>query len=194
MRNEFIKEINKIHNEELRVAALLMALDAPDYFWTAAASSSGKYHPTISLGEGGLLRHSIMVCNIAKDLIEAEVFIQPSDDVSVNDLNDWAIVASLFHDVIKRGEGDNTEHTVFEHPLLSAEFVRSHLTQAKINDSVINVICNAIESHMGKWNTSSRSDTVLPKPSTKFGLLIHTADYMASRKYMKGLESWEQTK
>ena len=186
MKNEFINEVNEIKNEELRTVALKMIEDAHEYFWTVAASSSGKYHPTISLGEGGLARHSIMTCAIAKDLLNAEIFIPMTDDNK-----DLVIIASLFHDIIKRGDNDNTEHTVFEHPLLSAEFVRNHLIDAGVNNDIINIICTAIERHMGKWTTTARSKTILTAPQTNFEKLIHTADYMASRKYIKGLEHWD---
>lgn len=186
MKTEFINEVNEIKDETLRAVALKMVEDAPKYFWTVAASSSGKYHPTISLGEGGLVRHSIMTCTIAKDLLNAEIFI-PMNDIN----HDLVIITALFHDIIKRGDNDNTERTVFEHPLLSAEFVRTHLKDADVKNTTISIICDAIEHHMGKWTTCSYSTTVLTAPQTDFEKLIHTADYMASRKYIKGLEHWK---
>lgn len=186
LKNEFITLVNKIANEALKNAALKMIDDAPEYFWTVAASSSGKFHPTISLGEGGLARHSIMTCVIAKDLLNAEIFIPYSDDNK-----DLVIVASLFHDIIKRGDSDNTEHTVFEHPILSSEFVKKHLIDAGIDMVLVETICTAIACHMGKWNTNKYSSVTLKKPLTPFEKLIHTADYMASRKYMKGLAHWQ---
>ncbi|WP_299054338.1 hypothetical protein [uncultured Eubacterium sp.] len=35
---------------------------------------------------------------------------------------------------------------------------------------------------MGEWNTDKRSSVVLPKPSDKYGELLHLCDYLASRK------------
>lgn len=183
MKEDFKKEIEKIKDEKLRKAALDIIPEIPSYFWTEAASSSGKYHPKISLGEGGLARHSLMVCKIAQDFIESEIFLPKSDDVY-----DWAIIASLFHDSMKRGK--YSKHTVFEHPLLAAKFVQLILNENGVDHSVINIICNAIASHMGKWNTASYSKVVLPTPNTNFERLIHAADYMASRKYIGGLEEW----
>ena len=41
----------------------------PDYFFSVSASSTGKYHPSFSLGNGGLLRHTKVVVKIAYELL-----------------------------------------------------------------------------------------------------------------------------
>ena len=46
----------------------------------------------------------------------------------------------------------------------------------------IAVAISAIETHMGKWNTSKNSQVVLPKPKTAIQYMVHLADYIASRK------------
>jgi len=47
----------------------------------------------------------------------------------------------------------------------------------------VKLIRNAIESHMGQWNTDKRyPSVVLPKPENKYQIMIHLADYLASRK------------
>lgn len=75
--------------------------------------------------------------------------------------------------------------TVFDHPLLMAEAVRKHKEDAVISDKEIELIANAIESHMGQWTTSNKpkdAGIVLPKPSNKYHEIVHLADYLASRK------------
>ena len=68
MKQLFEKVImNEIENEELRNFALYSANEIPNYFWEIPASSSGKYHPITDLGEGGLVRHPLMVCKVAID-------------------------------------------------------------------------------------------------------------------------------
>ena len=59
----FNTEINRIESEDLR-SFVRYYLDeyTPDYFWKIGASSSGKYHPVFSQGEGGLVRHTKAVC------------------------------------------------------------------------------------------------------------------------------------
>lgn len=192
-KKQFIDEINKITNSKLRKSAKKMTKDLPEYFWHVAASSSGKYHPSISLGEGGLLRHTLMVCKCAMDLIETEMFIR---DTSAN--RDIARVAALFHDCLKHGKvnenGSYCEHTIFEHPLCAADFVREHLEADKIDDLTVTMICDALRTHMGKWCTSKYSKVTMSKPRTDFEKMIHIADYMASRKYIKGLEEWSENK
>lgn len=185
MRLEFLKEVNEIKDDNLREACLKMCDEVPTYFWHVPASSSGKYHPSISLGDGGLVRHSIMVCHIGLDLLNAEIFIRDTD---IN--RDLVRVATLFHDILKQGKGDSN-HTVFEHPILSADVVKHYLEDAGVDNVSIETICSGIASHMGKWTTSKyNKDIVLEAPKTDFEKLVHTADYIASRKYINGLESW----
>ena len=187
----FDNEIEQITNEKLRESVKKMTKDLPDYFWHEPASSSGKYHPSISLGDGGLLRHTLMVCRCAIDLVVSEMFVRD------NDANrDIARVAALFHDSMKHGkvneDGTYCEHTVFEHPLCATDFVREHLEADDIDELTINMICDAIRTHMGKWCTSKYSPVAMSKPRTDFEKMIHIADYMASRKYMSGLEEFNK--
>ena len=190
MKNEFIKIVEKIKNNELRNVAMTMAEDAPDYFWTVAASSTGKYHPQCDLGVGGLVRHSIMVAQAAIDFVRSEIFVEDTE------LNvDMAIIAGLFHDIKKHGDvaedGTYNPYTVFNHPILGATFVKEHFEKANIDDNITKLIVGAINSHMGKWNTDKRNPgVVLDVPSTSFQKLVHSADYMASRKYIGGLNEW----
>lgn len=163
----------------------------PDYFWVESASSSGKNHPDFSLGDGGLARHSLMVYRWLKMLLEA-------NDQDMSDYLPGMVLAALFHDCLKRGLPDKVqEHTVFEHPLLSAKFVLDHAEQfMKDNRDFmentsedeetfkqdIAVAVSCIETHMGRFNKSRHSDVVLPKPKTPMQFMVHLADYIASRK------------
>ena len=188
-KNEFKKEIEQISDNKLKTAAYKMAAKLPNYFWKVPASSSGKYHPKCDLGDGGLVRHSIMVTRAAEDLVISEMFVR---DTKVN--RDIARVAALFHDGLKHGKVAEDEsypdHTVFEHPLCAADFVRENLEAEKVDDLKITMIVDAIRTHMGKWCTSNYSKVALSKPRTDFEKMIHLADYVASRKYIKGLDEW----
>lgn len=191
-KTAFNAEIEKIHDEKLKNACMEMVKKIPDYFWTAPASSSGKYHPECDLDDGGLVRHSIMVATCADDLVTCEMFVRESD---VN--RDIARVAALFHDSWKNGKADENgaygDHTVHEHPKIASEFVREELTAAEIDDLKVEMISGAIYTHMGKWCVSKYSDVALSKPRTDFEKLLHLADYVASRKYIAGLESWKKS-
>lgn len=192
MKKQFIVEVNKIVDKKLKKAALKMVEDMPEYFWTVPASTSGKYHPQCDLGEGGLVRHSIMVTKVCEDLITSEMFCR---DTETN--RDIARVATLFHDAIKCGkvneDGTYSSHTVFSHPRLAKEFIEEHLTDAKVDPLKIDMICGAVYTHMGKWCVDKYGDEpALSKPRTDFEKLVHLADYVASRTYISGLPEWKE--
>lgn len=195
----FIDEVNKIKSDDLRECALELVEEIPAYFWTVPASSSGKYHPECDLGEGGLVRHSIMVATVAEDLVRAEMFVR---ECPVN--YDIARFTALFHDSYKSGlvaeDGTYSDHTVFDHPRIASDIIREKLTAKNIDPLKIEMICGAIYTHMGKWcvdtygERNGNAKKALSKPRTDFEKLIHIADYMASRKYIAGLEAWKGMK
>lgn len=190
MKDEFYKAISKINDTDLREACCKLADTLPAYFWTAPASSSGKYHPMCDLGEGGLVRHSLMVCKVALDLYDAEIFM-PKSSILPEFEKDMIRVTALFHDCLKQGCLDEGGHTVFTHPILAAECVSQHLYNI-VPIEAIQTISSAIKRHMGRWTTSQYDTATLEKPETPFDKLIHTADYVASRKYIGGLEDWNE--
>lgn len=166
--------------------------EVPGYFWTEPASVTGKHHPSYSLGEGGLARHSLMTYHWLKTLLF-------DCDQDLAEYVPGMVVAALFHDCCKRGMPDkiDLEHTAFEHPLLGAKFVLDRaekfvdenkaLLETVIEDEEafkhnIAVAVSCIETHMGKWTTSKYSEVVLPKPKTSIQYIVHLADYIASRK------------
>ena len=57
--NYFINEIEYIQNDLLRNIVIDVLDNSPECIVHIPASSSGKYHPKYSLGEGGLMRHII---------------------------------------------------------------------------------------------------------------------------------------
>ena len=182
--NSFNEMVEQISNEQWKLGCKELINKLPNYFWVVAASSSGKYHPKCDLGAGGLVRHSVMVATIAADLVDSEIF------VDANDINkDMALIAGLFHDCLKQGT-DCNGHTVFNHPILAADFIAEELKNY-IEEPYLSTIVGAVRTHMGKWTTSKyEPDIVLEKPYTAFQKLIHTADLMASKKYISGLEVW----
>ena len=182
--NSFNEMVEQITNEQWKLGCKELINKLPNYFWVVAASSSGKYHPKCDLGTGGLVRHSVMVATVAADLVDSEIF------VDANDINkDMALIAGLFHDCLKQGT-DCNGHTVFNHPILAADFMAEELKNY-IEEPYLSTIVGAVRTHMGKWTTSKyEPDIILEKPYTAFQKLIHTADLMAAKKYIAGLEVW----
>lgn len=180
MRATFIKAIDTIENEELRKFAHFCIDNIPAYFWTIPASSSGKYHPITDLGEGGLVRHSLMVYRVALDLLT-------QNDITDATFCDIVKFATLFHDCCKAGtQNEAAPNTVHEHPMLAVILlskIAASFQSTEAFKTILVVICAAIETHMGRWMTSKYSSIELPEPETELEKLVHTADYIASRKY-----------
>ena len=60
------KEIEYINNERYKKSIKTLISLLPDYFFEVAASSTGKYHPSFALKDGGLVRHTKVAVRIAK--------------------------------------------------------------------------------------------------------------------------------
>lgn len=182
-QEEYIRPIlDTFETTDIKEFALEILRSMPDYIWHVPASSTGKYHPSYSLGEGGLMRHLIAVVRFVNYMFELEQFQKKYNERE----RDLVRVACLTHDGMKSGtqqEFESSKYTKFNHPLLQAEIIRSYKGKGLLQDSEIEIIANAIESHMGQWNTDKRNkDIVLPKPMNKYQQIVHMADYFASRK------------
>lgn len=178
----FVNELRYIKDDKLREFGKELIGNAEDYFFAVPASSSGKYHPTFSLGLGGLTRHTRCVAYFAMGGGESYNFDQHTTDLLV--------LAALAHDIKKQGNGD-TGHTVREHPLLGAQYV---LDMQEVNPTLISKddaekIASAIRAHMGKWEGTREwvkdvSKELFPLPKDGFEQALQYADYVASRKYI----------
>ena len=88
------------------------------------------------------------------------------------------MVACMFHDTLKEGWNNDIKN-YHEHPINAANAIRG--MQYFLPPDMLEFIAHCIESHMGQWNTSKYSQTVLPKPSDKYQWLVHLSDYLGSR-------------
>ena len=171
------KQVNLIKDEKLRKDVEYILTQVPDYFYKVPASSTGKYHPEFSLGEGGLVRHTKAAVRIAVELFEIDEF----DD----EIKDMIIAALILHDTLKHG-ADYSTYTQFEHPIYAAQFLLKQYEEGKLESQayVINDVAELIACHMGKWNTNKYSTTVLPSPRNHVEYFVHMCDYLASRKFL----------
>ena len=175
----FKKEIGWIKNPEIKKYALIMVESLPDYFFTIPASSTGKYHPTYSLGEGGLMRHCKGIVRIAIEMSRVEMFNISSDEL------DWCIVGAICHDGWKSGLAQ-TKFTVTEHPLIAVEQLKQNADLQNLKTAGEDVFFGLVASHMGQWNEDYSSHRqILPKPKTKLEKFFHMCDYIASRKCLE---------
>jgi hypothetical protein len=164
---------------------------APKYFWTVPASSTGKYHPEISLGDGGLCRHVKAALLVLKETLQNESIMNVFFERKITEMElDGIRGAIILHDLCKQGLDDKGTHSVTEHPLLVRELTKripEELKSSLTSDEkkVLNIMILAIESHMGQWNTDYKSKKeVLPKPKDNLQCFVHYCDYIASRKFM----------
>lgn len=155
-----LKEITKRYFDDI----------VPQYFWQSGASSTGKYHPAFSQGEGGLARHTRAVVMFAVELMRLEQFNFTDDE------QNFVIVACLIHDTAKYGTGNELDKSQFNvHGELAAsafETFAKYFYDVEIDKRLL----SAVETHMGQWGNI--------KPSTAIENCVHLADYMASRNFI----------
>ena len=163
----------------------------PDYFWTTAASSTGKYHPKFALGDGGLFRHTRTALYYANEMLKLEMFH------SLDEYSDLIYFSLIFHDCQKLGK--DSKFTLHQHPLLAVQFIKDRAKEYeqlhqgfKNYEHQMNLIYDLIASHMGQWNTNDYVNIVLPKPKTHLEKFVHLCDYLASRKGDKECLDYQQ--
>ena len=177
--NVFEKEINYVKNPRYKESAKKLIELLPDYFFEVPASSTGKYHPSFALNNGGLVRHTKVAVRLAYEMFNDESITGGYS----NNEKDLMIISLIMHDGLKSGL-EKSDYTKFEHPLLVCEHIRKNKDKLEFTDKEIEFMCHVISSHMGPWNTNSYSNVVLPKPESKFQRFVHMCDYLASRKFL----------
>lgn len=179
MKHEMFKtEINYIKKEKYRKDAEILVDLLPDYFFEVAASSTGKYHPSFALGNGGLVRHTKVAVRIAHELLESII-----GDPFKPEEKDLMILALILHDGLKHGITKD-KYVRFDHPILIANFIKDNQEKTDLSDNEIKFLQNVISSHMGPFNTNAYSDVVLPVPKNKYQKFVHMCDLLASRKFL----------
>ena len=170
----FNTEINRIESEDLR-SFVRYYLDeyTPDYFWEIGASSSGKYHPAFSQGEGGLVRHTKAVCIFLEELLRMNTYASMQDEYK-----DYARVACILHDTKKYGLTDFDKSEYDKHAV-NASIAVNNAWVAFFGEPAPFLLTSAVRCHMGQWSTDKDD-----RPFTNIDRCVHMADYMASRSFI----------
>ena len=176
----FEKELSWIKDEKIREQTTKMLDQVSPEFFQAAASSTGKYHPSYALGEGGLYRHTRAAVGIAKDLLGLEWFQNKFDD----NRRDYILAAIILHDSCKSRICWDSRYTKHDHPVQAAKFIEMNL-EGEENAEFVSTVSRLVASHMGQWNIARYDRTVLPKPEQEDEMFVHMCDYLASRKYLE---------
>ena len=172
----FNAELMRFTNNNVRESAETILEILPDYFYEVPASSSGKYHPNFSLGEGGLVRHVKAAMQFLEDMFENEAF-GVFDDYT----KDLIRMALLLHDGLKSGL-EYGGHTCFDHPVIMSNYIIENMDKLSISEEDARFVARLIITHMGPWNKDKQGNVVMPVPETKAELLVHLCDYVVSRK------------
>ena len=163
---EFIEELEKIKDKEIRGFTEECLVRSPSHFWYRPSSSTGKYHAPEENEVGGLILHTKRVCKAAEVLIEA--WMEPIDADIIRS-------ACILHDICKYGIApSSTKWTLNNHPQLGGEFIRTVATD-KYNKDKVDAISDAVAYHSGKWGR-----TFVKKDEN---LLVHLADILATKLY-----------
>lgn len=175
----FNKEYEYIKNDRYKKCAKELIELLPDYFFKVPASSTGKYHPSFSLGEGGLVRHTKVAVRIAKELLDNNSLGHKFTE----DEKDLLIISIMVHDGLKHGIEEN-KYTLFDHPIIVCNYIKENKDKLSLDDKEINFITSLVSSHMGEWNTNPYSDVTLPIPKDKYQRFVHMCDFLSSRKFL----------
>lgn len=182
----FEREINLIKDKLLR-SLVETYLDewVPAYFWTDGASSSGKYHPAFSQGEGGLVRHTKAVVMFAEELLRMSSFMYMKEH-----WKDYVIAACILHDTAKYGMQDEPNKDEYRNHAKNAATQFAEAFYDTYAYDISELLTNAIAAHMGQWSTDKDD-----RPQTPIDRCVHMADYMASRSFIdipQIVEEWER--
>ena len=178
--NYFTKELSYIKDNDRRSDLRYLINLLPDYFFEIPASSTGKYHPDLAQGEGGLVRHTKVAVRFAYELLNNNTVGAKFTDKD----KDLIIMALTLHDGLKSGI-DHEKYTRFDHPLLVSKLIQEHKEELSMEMDDIRKMCSMIESHMGEWNYDNYAKKeVLPKPKTAEQRFVHMCDFLASKKFV----------
>ena len=173
----FLDELELISDESLSESLLKLIEMLPDYWFHEAASSTGKYHPSYALGEGGLLRHSKAAMRIGYELLNDPCI----GDKYTSREKDLMLMSLLVHDGLKRGLTAE-KYTRFDHPILMGKFILDNYKEIGIKKEDAEFMNDVIKTHMGPWTTDYDGNEVLEKTKTKYQNFVHMCDFLASRK------------
>ena len=173
----FKDELLLIKDESIRKWTELAINALPDYFFHISASSTGKYHPAYSLGEGGLVRHTRAAMRIAVELSRLDWWHFKGNEL------DLCLAAIAPHDGYKSGVIEE-KFTRADHPnIVVTEFSKNPMLNSVLPKEDFDTIMGIISTHMGQWNRDFKTKAeILDKPVTKLQKFVHLCDYLASRK------------
>lgn len=170
-REQLMKAVDLIQDKTLRDWVENLLSVQSEAFWAISASSSDKYHPEQSRGEGGLVRHILATLYFAREFFCCFNAEQNEQDC--------VIAALLLHDI---GKAMNEPHDI-----VGAQALR--YAADKSEDCMILRTIAGVRWHMGSWALGStachkdeRGSKRFPEDFSRIEQMVHLSDYAASRK------------
>lgn len=164
----FEEEIGLIRNETIREFVRATLRNVPDYFFTAQASSTGKYHPECTIKKGGLVIHVKRAVCLADRLCNGWGIEGEDRDV--------VLAATILHDIAKCENYQNYEQ--YENHPINAKNI--FVKVEGLADEIFEKINSCVAHHMGLWTPES-----IKKPLKEYSLLellVYTSDYYSAMK------------
>ena len=152
----FAVELGYIRSDRIKNSCIEMIKLLPDYFFEVAASSTGKYHPSYALGEGGLLRHTKAAVRIGYELLQDSCI----GNKYTSDEKDLMLMGILLHDGLKHGM-PKEQYTRFDHPLLMADYIMDNEEVLGLEVEEIEFLIDVIKTHMGPFTRDYKGNEVL---------------------------------
>ena len=176
----FKEELSLIKDEHVREFVTKVLDYVPDYNFTCASSSSGKYHPPEDRGRYGNFYHTKKVVKWA------HIFSRVYD---LRDLDyDIVVAAALLHDMAKRGIGETpSKHTLPDHPSLMLDPMADVFREyGKLDSKIFSRISRCVVYHYGRWTKRGYKKNV--EDFDVLELLVHLADMAAAHMHKVTLD------
>jgi hypothetical protein len=176
----FKKELAYIVNPAIKEFAEKAVESLPDYFFVIPASSTGRYHPSYSLGDGGLARHTRAAVRIAMEISRLDWWNFQKDEL------DLCLTALLVHDGWKSGAVQES-YSRADHPLVAAQEIKKNESlNSMLPPEQLELLSRLIARHMGQWNFDYKTHVkIMDAPESELEKFVHLADYLASRKCLE---------
>ena len=188
-KENFMLILKSIRDTGLRnFACDFFAQEVPNYFWTMPASATGKHHPAFANGEGGLVRHTIIVCDMAKALSTRGNYRSVDADS--------LLCACLMHDTFKFGELSDTPtaSATVGHASVAADRIYHFYQNWPGHNGVLNQeiydICYAVAMHMGQWSgftSLAMGNGDSGSARQKLAEILQISDLLSSQKFLDNL-------
>ena len=201
-REVFADELAKIHDSSIRDFVIeVYEVICPDYFWTVAASTTGKYHPLVSIGRHGLIRH------VKLAVWWGELFCLMYENIT-EEMICQVIASLLIHDILKNGKvltaGGMPKHIEITrtHGVDLGKALKRHkqklIKLSGISARSFRRIQRGVSGHMGKWTHEKyeryKPSEIINKQDQLVAEIVHMADFASAQKvdsFMDNLkENW----